>query len=200
MKTILFLNQKWLSPNCPCRLGSMKSRAWLPIVSNFRFITSKGTIILKQPSRKLGTLWNLSFESVWEILSDNLASNIPSPNLPSWKCPGQFKSYDRIWTSVHQTNQPGLTYMPERGLYSRRLDFNGSVKRSKRWGRNKNKTKEELQIQVLNRFLDEFFRFKNVDTNWEGAMPLSMNLLIRITSLRNFTRCATIWIPDNGRC
>ncbi|MEO1259812.1 MAG: hypothetical protein AAFZ15_13550 [Bacteroidota bacterium] len=83
--------------------------------------------------------------------------------------PGQFKSYDRVWTSVHQTVQPGLTYMPERGMYTRRLDFNGSAKRQKRWGRNKNSTPEEIQIKVLNQFLDEFFRFKEIDTSWEGG-------------------------------
>ena len=83
--------------------------------------------------------------------------------------PGQFKSYDRVWTTVHQTVQPGLTYMPERGMHTRQLDFNGSVKRQKRWGRNKNSTPEELQIKVLTRFLDEFFRYKNVNTNWEAG-------------------------------
>ena len=83
--------------------------------------------------------------------------------------PGQFKSYDRIWTSAHQTNQPGMVYMPERGLHTRRLDFNGSVKRQKRWGRNKNTTKEEMQIKVLNQFIDEFFRFKNVRVHADGS-------------------------------
>lgn len=85
--------------------------------------------------------------------------------------PGQFKSYDRTWTSLHQTNQPALVYMPERGMYSRNLDFNGSVKRRKRWGRNRDRTPEDLQMEVLNTFLQEFFRFKNVDTrsNNEGT-------------------------------
>lgn len=77
--------------------------------------------------------------------------------------PGQFKSYDRTWTSVHQTNQPALVYMPERGMHSRNLDFNGSVKRRKRWGRNRDRTPEDLQMEVLNTFLAEFFRFKNVN-------------------------------------
>ena len=79
--------------------------------------------------------------------------------------PGPFKSYDRTWTSVHETNQPGLVFLPEKGLYSRRLDFTGSVKRQKRWRRNRNLTPEEMQLKVLYQFIDEFFRFKNVNTN-----------------------------------
>ena len=81
------------------------------------------------------------------------------------EAPGQFKSFDRTWTSVHQTNQAGLVYMPEKGLYSRRMDFNGSIKRQKRWGRGRNRTPEQLQIQAFYDFLDQFFRFKNVNTN-----------------------------------
>lgn len=79
--------------------------------------------------------------------------------------PGQFKSYDRTWTSVHQTIQSGMVLFPEKGLYSRNLDFNGSVKRRKRWRRNRSRTPEDLQMTVLNQFLDEFFRFKNVHTS-----------------------------------
>ena len=84
--------------------------------------------------------------------------------------PGDFKSYDRTWTSVHQHNQPGLVYFPEKGLFSRRNDFKGYTKRQKRWDRNK--TEEERQIIVLNRFLDGFFRFKDVGTrsNFRGTV------------------------------
>lgn len=81
--------------------------------------------------------------------------------------PGQFKSYDRTWTSIHQNNQPGLVYFPEKGLFSRTNDFNGYAKRMKRWGRNRNKTPEELQIAVFNRFLDVFYHFKDVDANFQ---------------------------------
>ncbi len=79
--------------------------------------------------------------------------------------PGHFKSYDRTWTSIHQNNQAGLVYFPEKGMFSRANDFEGSVKRQKNWGNNKNKTPEEMQITILNQFIDQFFRFKNVRTN-----------------------------------
>ncbi len=83
--------------------------------------------------------------------------------------PGQFKTYDRNWTSVHQTIQPGQVLIPEKGLYTRNLDFNGSVKRRKRWNRRRNKTAEELQIEVLHVFLEEFYRFKNINTNFNAG-------------------------------
>ncbi len=79
--------------------------------------------------------------------------------------PGDFKSYDRTWTSIHQNNQPGLLYFPEKGLFNRRNDFNGSVKRQRNWRNNRSKTPEEMQIMVLNQFLDQFYQFKNVETN-----------------------------------
>lgn len=79
--------------------------------------------------------------------------------------PGQFKSYDRTWTSIHQNNQPGLVYFPEKALFSRTNDFKGYAKRIKRWGRNRNKTPEELQMTVLHRFLDRFYHFKDVNSN-----------------------------------
>lgn len=82
--------------------------------------------------------------------------------------PGQFKSYDRTWTSIHQNNQAGLVYFPEKGLFSRRNDFAGYGKRMKRWGRNRNKTKEELQISVLYQFLDRFYSFKDVNTDFNS--------------------------------
>ncbi len=78
--------------------------------------------------------------------------------------PGPFTSYDRTWTSIHQHHQPGMVYFPEKGLFSRRNDFKREVKRQRRWGSNRNKTKEELQISVLNRFLERFYEFKDVDT------------------------------------
>ncbi len=86
--------------------------------------------------------------------------------------PGQFKSYDRTWTSAHETNQPGMVYMPEKGMYTRNLDFEGSVHRRKRWSRNRNRAPEELQMQVLNNFLSEFFRFKNVETSGNGGQSV----------------------------
>lgn len=86
--------------------------------------------------------------------------------------PGQFKSYDRSWTSVHETNQPGMVYMPEKGLHTRNLDFNGSVHRRKRWSRNRNLAPEELQMRVLNAFLSEFYRFKNVNTTSQGGQQV----------------------------
>lgn len=79
--------------------------------------------------------------------------------------PGSFKSYDRTWTSIHETNQPGYVFIPEKGLFTRRFDFTGSAKRQKRWRRNRNLTAEEMQLRVFYQFLDEFFRFKNVNTN-----------------------------------
>ena len=86
--------------------------------------------------------------------------------------PGQFKSYDRTWTSIHQNNQAGLVYFPEKGLFNRRNDFKGYTKRMKRWGRNRDKTKEELQISVLLQFLDQFYGFKNmrVTSNNKGTV------------------------------
>jgi ABC-type transport system involved in multi-copper enzyme maturation permease subunit len=83
--------------------------------------------------------------------------------------PGQFKTYDRSWTSAHETNQPGLVYMPEKGMHSRNLDFSGSVHRRSRWSRNRNLAPEELQMRVLNSFLSEFYRFKNVNTTSTGG-------------------------------
>lgn len=77
--------------------------------------------------------------------------------------PGQFKSYDRNWTSIHETGQPGFLFIPEKGLYSRSYDFNWQVKRRKRWRRNRDKSPEELQIQVFTNFLNEFYDFKDVD-------------------------------------
>lgn len=83
--------------------------------------------------------------------------------------PGQFKSFDRTWTSVHQTNQPGMVYIPEKGLFSRNMDFNGSVKRQGRWYQNRNLPPEELQMRILRNFLEEFFRFKNINTYSRGG-------------------------------
>jgi hypothetical protein len=82
--------------------------------------------------------------------------------------PGNFKSYDRTWTSIHQHNQPGLVYFPEKGLFSRANDFNGYAKRMKGWGRNRDKSPEEIQIMVLNRFLDNFYDFKDINTRFRN--------------------------------
>lgn len=110
-------------------------------------------------------------DTIPEIIRERLADferksdlKYPFKEFSIVEVPGQFKSYDRTWMSIHETNQPGMVYFPEKGMYSRRLDFNGSAKRMKRWRRYRETTPEELQIRILNNFLDEFFRFKNVDT------------------------------------
>ena len=82
--------------------------------------------------------------------------------------PGQFKSFDRTWTSIHETTQPGLVYIPERGMHTRDFDFEGMVKRRKRWSRNRDRTDEELQMMTLNQFLENFFRFKNINTQFSS--------------------------------
>ncbi len=82
--------------------------------------------------------------------------------------PGQFKSYDRAWTSLHETNHCGMAYFPEKGMHNNRWDFNGSFNKRKRWGRNRDRSPEEIQMDVLYGFLDDFFRFKNVRTNNNG--------------------------------
>lgn len=93
----------------------------------------------------------------------NIGLKYPFKEFSIVEVPGQFKSYDRTWTSIHQHNQAGLVYFQEKGLFSRLNDFKGYVKRQKRWGRNRDKTPEELQIKVLNQFISRFFRFKDVD-------------------------------------
>ncbi len=95
----------------------------------------------------------------------NIDLKYPFKGFSIVEVPGHFKSYDRTWTSIHQNNQAGLVYFPEKGLFSRINDFKSYVKRQKRWGRNRDKTPEELQTLVLHQFIDRFFRFKDMSTN-----------------------------------
>lgn len=82
--------------------------------------------------------------------------------------PAQFKSFDRSWTSIHETTQPGLVFIPERGMHTRNYDFEGMVKRRKRWSRNRDRTDAELQMMGLNSFLQTFFEFKDVNTSFNN--------------------------------
>lgn len=85
--------------------------------------------------------------------------------------PGHFHSFDRTWTSIHQTNQVAMVYIPEKGMHNRSFDFNGSVKRQGRWRQNRNLAPEELQMRVLRDFLHNFYRFKEVRTTSSGGNP-----------------------------
>lgn len=105
---------------------------------------------------------------IMETLSDyerKVNLKYPFQTFSIVEVPGQFKSYDRAWTSVHQNNQAELLFFHEKGMFDRKNDFKGRVKQRKKWGNNRNKTSEELQIMVLNDFLNSFYSFKDVNVN-----------------------------------
>lgn len=83
--------------------------------------------------------------------------------------PAQFKTYERIWTSSQELVQPEQILIPEKGFLIREADFEGSIKRMKKWGRRgeKNMTPEDMQINALEDFLRKFSREK--DQEWRGS-------------------------------
>lgn len=123
--------------------------------------------------------WTGAFSEIRDTLSSVIRERLgdferksdlkyPLSSFSLVEVPAQFKSFDRTWTSIHETTQPGLVFIPEKGMHSRDYDFEGMVKRRKRWSRNRDRTDAELQMLTLNRFLDEFYRFKDVDTRFSN--------------------------------
>ncbi|MCL3782426.1 xanthan lyase [Prolixibacteraceae bacterium JC049] len=91
----------------------------------------------------------------------NINLEYPYSEFSLVEVPIQFKSYERIWTSMQETTQPGMVFFPEMGASNRYADlkkrWKRDKKRSRRW-RNENLTDAEYQVRTLNNFLGTFTR------------------------------------------
>jgi len=85
--------------------------------------------------------------------------------------PAQLKTYQRSWTSLQEYVQPEQIFVQEKGCMLNAADFEGSIKRMKRWGgrgpgrRGGNSSDEELQTSALNNFLRTFT--EEEETDWK---------------------------------
>ncbi|MCK3683629.1 M1 family aminopeptidase [Maribellus sp. YY47] len=74
--------------------------------------------------------------------------------------PAQFKTYERMWTSIQEAVQPEQVYIPEKGYMLRDADFKKQKENIGRWGgpggRGNDMTDQDKELRVLEGFLRKF--------------------------------------------
>lgn len=108
--------------------------------------------------------------------------------------PAQFKTYERMWTSVQESVQPEQVFIPEKGFMKREADFEKQKERVGRYGRRggggSDMTDEDKEIRVVEDFLRIFTTELETDRNYQrgGNMEVeqSQNPYFIFPMLYNF--------------
>lgn len=97
----------------------------------------------------------------------NINLDYPFPRFSIVETPVQFTSYNHIWKSGFEIVQPEMVLFPEKGIFTREVDFKGQVKQFKRWSkwRKESSTDKQYQVRALNNFCNIFINEKG-DPNW----------------------------------
>jgi len=94
--------------------------------------------------------------------------------------PAQFKTYERMWTSVQEAVQPEQVYIPEKGYMIREADFKKQKEFMGRWGGGpggrgggSDMTDQDKEIRVLEGFLRKFTSETDENRNFSrGQMSM----------------------------
>ncbi|MCE4563727.1 hypothetical protein INQ51_05345 [Maribellus sp. CM-23] len=89
--------------------------------------------------------------------------------------PAQFKTYERMWTSIQEAVQPGQVFLPEKGFMIREADFKKQKEYMGRWGgRDGDMTDQDKEIRVLQGFLRKFTTETEENRNFRrGQMTMN---------------------------
>ena len=91
-----------------------------------------------------------------------------SPRFSLVEVPAQFKTYERMWTSIQEAVQPEQVFFPEKGYLTREADFENQKKRASRHrgrGGSSEMTDEDKEIEVMRGFLRQFTTEIETDYN-----------------------------------
>ncbi|WP_346855599.1 hypothetical protein [uncultured Draconibacterium sp.] len=90
-----------------------------------------------------------------------------SPRLSIVEVPAQFKTYERMWTSIQEAVQPEQVFIPEKGFMMREADFVKQKERVGRWGHNAgDMTPQDKELRVIGDFFSKFTTELETDRNW----------------------------------
>jgi ABC-type transport system involved in multi-copper enzyme maturation permease subunit len=90
-----------------------------------------------------------------------------SPRLSIVEVPAQFKTYERMWTSIQEAVQPEQVFIPEKGFMMREADFVKQKERVGRWGRDAgDMTPQDKELRVIGDFFNKFTAELETDRNW----------------------------------
>jgi ABC-type transport system involved in multi-copper enzyme maturation permease subunit len=117
-----------------------------------------------------------------------------SPRFSLVEVPAQFKTYERMWTSVQEAIQPEQVFIPEKGFLMREADFKHQKERIAKYGRrgggSSDMTEQDKEIRVMEDFIRLFTTEIETDRNYQrgGQMDVEQlqNPLFIFPMLYNF--------------
>ncbi len=104
-----------------------------------------------------------------------------APRLSLVEVPAQFKTYERMFTSIQEAIQPEQIFMPEKGFMLHEADFDKRKDRvarySRRGGDSGDMTEEDKEIRVVEDFLRTFSTETETDRNFQrgGEMEIEQS-------------------------
>ncbi|MDX8338192.1 hypothetical protein SLH46_03285 [Draconibacterium sp. IB214405] len=115
-----------------------------------------------------------------------------SDKLALVEVPAQFKTYERMWTSVQEVVQPGQVLIQEKGFMMREADFEKQKERMGRWrgrGGGAEMTDQDKELRVVGEFLNKFTEENETERSFsrgEMSMESSNNPYFIFPWLYNF--------------
>lgn len=117
-----------------------------------------------------------------------------SPRFSLVEVPAQFKTFERMWTSMQEAVQPEQVFIPEKGYLMREADFKNQKERVARYGRrgggSSDMTDADKELRVLEDFIRKFTSEAETDRNFKrgGNMDVvaTKNPLFIFPMLYNF--------------
>ncbi len=99
-----------------------------------------------------------------------------SDRLALVEVPAQFKTYERMWTSVQEVIQPGQVLIQEKGYMFREADFAQQKERMGRWGGRGGRadmTDQDKELRVIGEFMNKFTEENQTDRQFSrGQMSM----------------------------
>jgi ABC-type transport system involved in multi-copper enzyme maturation permease subunit len=93
-----------------------------------------------------------------------------SPRLSLVEVPAQFKTYERMWTSIQEAVQPEQVFIPEKAYLIRSADFATQKKQTggdRRGGNDSEMTPQDKELRVFGDFLRTFTTETETDRNYQ---------------------------------
>ena len=135
----------------------------------------------------LGSIINERFEDFKRTYNLDCSSS----RLSLVEVPAQFKTYERMWTSIQEAIQPEQVLLSEKGFMLRDADFEKQKDRVGRWGRGDQAEMTDLdkEIRVMEGFIRRFTEENDEDRDFSrGQMTVTQkqNPLFVFPMLYNF--------------
>jgi hypothetical protein len=173
--SISFVNKQPL-PKLSLLIGKYEKRSVVVDSVSFNLFTAPNHNYFEASLDELGDTLFAVIKELKQDYEREVNLEYPYDQFSLIEVPIQFYSYDRIWTTSQENNQPQMTFLPEQGVILDDSDFYLRINRQERWGNRENQVilPKEQQATIFKRFVRNIL-FERMIRIWVARRDLMQN-------------------------